>query len=162
MSAVCAASDRVRLRAICVEPSLPSKALLPRLFGRHPPSHGLISCPALKRYRGNAAENMAPDENPDRFREKLELIIRLTADSLSKARELSKIALDGRPELRNTAAQIMKTVKATHRKIEALNEAAQQNGKLDEAALDQALDRILKAAQEINREVADLVAKARR
>jgi hypothetical protein len=56
----------------------------------------------------------------------------------------------------------MKTVKATHRKIEALNEAAQQNGKLDKAALDQALDRILKAAQEINREVADLVAKARR
>jgi hypothetical protein len=101
---------------------------------------------------------MAPVENPDRFREKLELIIRLTVDTLSKARELSKIALEGRPELRNIAAQIMKTVKATHRKIEAVNEAAQQNGKLDTAAL----DRILKAAQEINREVADLVAKARR
>ncbi len=65
-------------------------------------------------------------------------------------------------ELRSEAAQIMKTVKATHREIEALNEAAQQNGKLDKAALDQALDRILKAAREINREVTDLLAKTRR
>ena len=73
-----------------------------------------------------------------------------------------KIALDRRPELRTVAAQIMKTAKAMHRKIEALNEATQQNGKLDKAALDQALDRILKAAREINREVTDLLAKARR
>ncbi len=94
--------------------------------------------------------------------DKLELIIGLTADSLSKARELSKIASDRRPELRSVAAQIMKTVKATHREIEALNEATQQNGKLDKAALDQAMDRILKAAREINREVNDLLAKARR
>ena len=70
--------------------------------------------------------------------------------------------LDRRPELGSVAAQIMKTVKATHREIEALNEATQQNGKLDKAALDQALDRILKAAREINREVNDLLAKARR
>ena len=56
----------------------------------------------------------------------------------------------------------MKTVKATHRKIEALNDAVQRNGKLDKATLDQALDRILKAAQEINREVNALLAKARR
>jgi hypothetical protein len=55
----------------------------------------------------------------------------------------------------------MKTVKATHREIEALNEATQQNAKLDKAALDQALDRILKAAQEINRQGTDLLAKAR-
>jgi hypothetical protein len=55
----------------------------------------------------------------------------------------------------------MKTVKSTHEKIEALNEAAQQNGKLDKATLNQALDRILKAAQEINQEVDDLLAKAR-
>jgi hypothetical protein len=91
--------------------------------------------------------------------DKLELIIGLTADSLSKARELSKIALDRRPELRSVTAQIMKTVKAMHGEIEALNEATQQNGKLDKAALDQALDRILKAAREINREVNDLLAK---
>ena len=56
----------------------------------------------------------------------------------------------------------MKTVKSTHRKIEALNEAARHNGNLDKATVDRALDRILKAAQDINREVSDLVAKARR
>jgi hypothetical protein len=92
---------------------------------------------------------------------KLERIIALMADSLLKARELSKIALDGRPELRATAALIMKTVKATHRNLEALSDAAQQNGKLDKVALDQALDRILKSAEEINREVDELLAKAR-
>ena len=54
----------------------------------------------------------------------------------------------------------MKTVKATHQNIESLNEASEQNGKLDKATLDKALDRILKAAQEINQEVSDLLAKA--
>ncbi|MGA2409572.1 MAG: hypothetical protein ABSG46_04170 [Candidatus Binataceae bacterium] len=56
----------------------------------------------------------------------------------------------------------MKSVKATHEKIKALTEASERNGKLDKAALDQALDRILKAAQAINHEVNDLLAKARR
>jgi uncharacterized protein Yka (UPF0111/DUF47 family) len=93
--------------------------------------------------------------------DKLEMIIGLTAASLSKARQLSRIALNGRPELRSVAAQIMKTVKATHEKIEALNEASKRNGKLDKATLDEALDRILKAAQQIDHEVDDLLAKAR-
>jgi hypothetical protein len=93
--------------------------------------------------------------------DKLELIIRLIEDSLSKALELSKIAANERPELRSVAAQIMKTVKATGKKIEALNAASNRNGKLDKATVDQALDRILKAADEINREVNDLLAKAR-
>jgi ferritin-like metal-binding protein YciE len=74
---------------------------------------------------------------------------------------LSKIASGERPELRSVAAPIMKTVKTTQQKIEALNEASERNGKLDKAVLDEALDRILKAAQEINREVDDLLAKAR-
>lgn len=50
----------------------------------------------------------------------------------------------------------MKTVKATGKKLES-----RRNGKLDKATVDQALDRILKAADEINREVDDLLAKAR-
>jgi len=56
----------------------------------------------------------------------------------------------------------MKTVKATREKIEALNEGAKRNGKLDKATMDRALDRILKAAEEINREVDNLLAKARK
>lgn len=93
---------------------------------------------------------------------KLERIIVLTADSLSKARELSKIALDGLPELRGVAAQIMKTVKANRQQIERLDEASRHNGKLDKAAVDQALDRILEAAKVINDEVATLLTKARK
>jgi hypothetical protein len=42
-----------------------------------------------------------------------------------------------------------------------LSEASGQNGKLDKVALDQALDRILKAAQEIDQEVNDLLGEAR-
>jgi len=93
--------------------------------------------------------------------DKLELIIRLMADSLSKARALSRIALGGKPELRRAAAEIMKAVKANRQKIEALTEGARQNGKLDKATIDRSLDRILKAARTINREVDELLAKAR-
>jgi len=42
-----------------------------------------------------------------------------------------------------------------------LSEASGQNGKLDKVTLDQALDRILKAAQEIDQEVNDLLGEAR-
>jgi hypothetical protein len=94
--------------------------------------------------------------------DKLELAMRLLLGALSKARELSRISLDGRPELRATAAAIMKTAKTTRQKLEALNDASVRNGKLDKAALDQALTRILKAAEEINREVDALLAKARK
>jgi hypothetical protein len=55
----------------------------------------------------------------------------------------------------------MKTVKATRRDIRALNESAERDGKLDQATIDRSLDRILKAARQINREVSSLLRKAR-
>jgi hypothetical protein len=94
--------------------------------------------------------------------EKIGLIVGLMADSLSKARALSKIALDRRPELRSAAAEIMKTVKATRQRIEALAQIGQPNGRLDKSAVDRSLNRILKAARQINREVSELLDKARR
>ncbi len=63
--------------------------------------------------------------------------------------------------MRIAAAEIVKTVRATHRDIQALNEGAQRNGKLDKAAMNRSLDRILKAARQINREVTSLLDKAR-
>jgi hypothetical protein len=93
--------------------------------------------------------------------DKREQIILLIADSLSKARALSRIALDGRPELRHAASEIMKTVKAIHQKIQDLSEVAQQNGKLDKETIDRNLDLILEAAKTINRAVDELLAKAR-
>ena len=82
--------------------------------------------------------------------------------ALSKARELSKISLKDHPELREPAAEIMKTVKATRRKIETLQHAAEHNGKLDQGSMNSALDRILKAAEEVSREVDTLLSKARK
>jgi hypothetical protein len=52
----------------------------------------------------------------------------------------------------------MKRVKSTGRR----DKASCLSGKLDKATIDRALDRILKAAEEINREVDDLLAKARK
>ncbi len=72
------------------------------------------------------------------------------------------VGLGGKPELRRAAAEIMKAVKASRQKIEALPEIAHHNGKLDKATIDRSLERILKAARKINREVDDLLAKARR
>ena len=94
--------------------------------------------------------------------DKIALVGQLLLAALSKAQELSKISLEGRPELRRTVAAIVKAVKATRLKIEALNEAAERNGNLDKAALDRALTRIVKAAEAINREVDELLAKARK
>jgi hypothetical protein len=56
----------------------------------------------------------------------------------------------------------MKTVKATRQTIEALNQAGRHNGRLDKAAVERSLDRILKAARQINREVSELLTRARR
>jgi hypothetical protein len=94
--------------------------------------------------------------------DKRERAARLLMAALSKARELSRISLESRPELRATAAGIVKSVKATRQKIEALSQAAERNGKMDKATMDRALTRILKAAEEINREVDALLVKARK
>ncbi|HXW85472.1 MAG TPA: hypothetical protein VEJ86_13780 [Candidatus Binataceae bacterium] len=69
--------------------------------------------------------------------------------------------MEGRPELRDAARQIMKTVKATGQRLDRLSKTAQRNGRLDRAAIDRSMSRILKAAEEINREVSDLLEKAR-
>ncbi len=55
----------------------------------------------------------------------------------------------------------MRAVKANRQKIEALTEGARRNDKLDKATIDRSLDRILKAARTINREIDELLAKAR-
>jgi hypothetical protein len=97
----------------------------------------------------------------DSAHDKLELIGRLVLEALSKARELSKITLDDKPDLRRRASELMKAARDSSEKIEALTEGHGKNGKLDKATLERGLDRIIKAQQEINRELDDLLAKAR-
>ena len=55
----------------------------------------------------------------------------------------------------------MKKTTDARQKLEALADAGGTNGKLDKATLDSSLDRILGAMDEVNRELDELLAKAR-
>ena len=56
----------------------------------------------------------------------------------------------------------MKIAKDTSRKIEALTKVTAENGKLNKATVDSALDRILAAIKGVNEELDTLLAKARK
>lgn len=55
----------------------------------------------------------------------------------------------------------MKKTSDSRRKLQALANAGSTYGKLDKATLDASLDRILNAMDEVNRELDELLAKAR-
>ncbi len=55
----------------------------------------------------------------------------------------------------------MKIAKDNSRKIEALTKVTLENGKLDKATVDSALDRILATMNSVNEELDTLLAKAR-
>jgi len=55
----------------------------------------------------------------------------------------------------------MKAAKDASHKVEELTEGHRNNGKLDKATLERGLDRVLTAMEEVNRELDDLLAKAR-
>ena len=56
----------------------------------------------------------------------------------------------------------MKRVQKSHQTMEALNQASASNGKgLDKATLDSALDRLIETMDRVNRELDDLLAKAK-
>jgi hypothetical protein len=77
----------------------------------------------------------------------------------TKARELSAFTLE--PDTRKRVAELMKKVTDSRRKLEALAEAGGTNGNLDKATLDGGLDRILKAMDQVSRELDELLSKAR-
>jgi len=92
--------------------------------------------------------------------DKLERIGHLCLEAIAKARELSKRQLDR--ELKVRVAAIMKTVRGTAKRIQTLTDAASENGILEKAATERALDRILKSLEDANRELDQLLANARR
>jgi hypothetical protein len=57
--------------------------------------------------------------------------------------------------------ELMKKTSENQPKLQTLADAVGTNGKLDKETLDRSLDRMLKAADEINRELDELLAKAR-
>jgi hypothetical protein len=92
----------------------------------------------------------------DRF----EKFVHLVIGALAKARELRTFALD--PNSKAKAARLMERVQKSRKTMESLNRAASSNGKgLDKATLDSALDRLIETMDGVNRELDELLAKAR-
>jgi hypothetical protein len=89
-----------------------------------------------------------------------ERLIHLVLEALVKARELQAFALD--EESKAKAERLMERARKSHKTIEALNEVPSGNGKgLDKATLDSALDRLIETMEGVNRELDELLAKAR-
>jgi hypothetical protein len=92
--------------------------------------------------------------------DKLERIGHLIVEARSKARLLARFAL--KPQLRAKAADLMKRVNESHQKLQTLSRASQGNGKgLDQAKLDNALDDLIKAFEDVNRKLDELIAEAK-
>jgi hypothetical protein len=90
-----------------------------------------------------------------------ERFIHLLVEALGKSRELKTFALD--PESKAKAAGLMERVRKSHKTMEALNQASASNGKgLDKATLDSTLDRLIETMDQVNRELDDLLAKAKK
>jgi hypothetical protein len=92
----------------------------------------------------------------DRF----EKFVHLVVEALAKARELKTFALD--PKSKAKAAGLMNRVQKSRKTMQALNRAAESNGKgLDKATLDSTLDRLIETMDGVNRELDALLAKAK-
>jgi hypothetical protein len=89
-----------------------------------------------------------------------ERFVHLLVEALGRARELKNFALD--PESKAKAARLMERVQKSRKTMEALNRASASNGKgLDKVTLDRALDRLIETMDGVNRELDDLLAKAK-
>ena len=86
--------------------------------------------------------------------------VHLVVEAIIKARELSTFVLDS--ESRAKAAALMARVQKSRETMDALNQAAASNGKgLDKETLDSALDRLIETMDGVNRELDELLARAK-
>jgi hypothetical protein len=89
-----------------------------------------------------------------------EKFVHLVIEALRKARELRAFALDS--DSKAKAAKLMERVQKSRETMEALNQAASFNGKgLDKITLDNALGRLIETMDGVNRELDELLAKAK-
>jgi len=92
--------------------------------------------------------------------DKLERIVHLLVEALSKARKLSTLKLDS--DSRKRASELMKRVSENQKSIQTLIRASEGNGKgLDKAELDSVLDDLIKTFEDTNRKLDHLIAKAK-
>jgi hypothetical protein len=75
-------------------------------------------------------------------------------------RELNELELNA--AAKQKINELMKIAKDNSRKLDALTKVTAENGKLDKATVDSALDRILAAMKSVNEELDTLLAKARK
>ena len=92
--------------------------------------------------------------------DKLERIVHLLIEALSKARELTTFKLDS--ESGKRAAELMKRVTENQKSIQALIRVSEGNGKgLEKAELDNVLDDLIKTFEDTNKKLDQLLAKAK-
>ena len=92
--------------------------------------------------------------------DKLERIVHLPIEELSKAQELATLKLDS--ESRKRASELMKRVTENQKSIQALIRVSEGNGKgLDKAELDSVLDDLIKTFEDTNKRLDQLLAKAK-
>jgi hypothetical protein len=92
--------------------------------------------------------------------DKLERIVHLLLEALSKSRELTTLKLDS--ESRKRASELMKRVTENKKTVEALIRVSEGNGKgLDKSELDSALDDLIKTFEDTNKKLDQLLAKAK-
>jgi molybdenum-dependent DNA-binding transcriptional regulator ModE len=92
--------------------------------------------------------------------DKLDRIVHLLVEALSKARELTALKLDS--ESRRRASELMKRVTENQKTIQKLVRVSEGNGKgLDKAELDSVLDDLIKTFEDTNKKLDQLLAKAK-
>ena len=91
--------------------------------------------------------------------DKLERIGHLVIEALLNARELNTYQLD--VDSKRRLADLVKKTKENQQKLQTFVDVHGSNGKLDKETLDRSLDLMLKAAEDIGRELDKLLAKAR-
>jgi hypothetical protein len=91
--------------------------------------------------------------------DKPQRIVHLVIECLAKARELNKYPLDRRSKER--LAELVKKTSQNQKKLQSFADRHKTNGKIDPKTLDRSLDLMLKAADDISRELDKLLAKAK-
>jgi molybdenum-dependent DNA-binding transcriptional regulator ModE len=92
--------------------------------------------------------------------DKLDRIVHLLVEALSKARDLTALKLDS--ESRRRASELMKRVTENQKTIQKLVRVSEGNGKgLDRAELDSVLDDLIKTFEDTNKKLDQLLAKAK-
>ena len=92
--------------------------------------------------------------------DKLERLGHILIVALLKARELGELPLD--QDAKERRKILVKLLQKHSDNVKKLSDAAKHNGFLDNATVNAALDRMIAAAEEIDKELEELLAQAKK